>query len=166
MTNTLPRVAGEGRPAHPRIGVPHNNPGTWLAAWLKETARNGLEGDLTPEFLGTADVIGVVMWNQILPEIEALSVFVRTGGGLVAAAMCGGRAQLDPGQDLVSDYDGDRLLTPIGIQWLDHGLTRTSPEGYAVDGPPPELTHAGKALDAIEALATDRLRLLADPERN
>ena len=48
-------------------------------------------------------------------------------------------------------YAGNRPLSHVGVRWSEDYLDQTSSKGYAVDGAPPELTHAGTALDAIEA---------------
>ena len=159
ITNALHWTAGEVQTG-PRIGVVG---AAGLHAWLKESGHDVVDADLTPDSLGAVDVVAVVMWNQSAPEIEALSAFVRGGGGLVTAVTGWGWAQLHPHLDLVSDYAGNRLLAHAGIRWSHDYLGRTSPEGYAVDGPPPELTHAGTALEAVEAHANDR-RTLTQPE--
>ena len=159
ITNALHWTAGEVQTG-PRIGVVG---AAGLHAWLKEAGHDVVDADLTPDSLGAVDVVAVVMWNQSAPEIEALSAFVRGGGGLVTAVTGWGWAQLHPHLDLVSDYAGNRLLAHAGIRWSHDYLGRTSPEGYAVDGPPPELTHAGTALEAVEAHANDR-RTLTQPE--
>ena len=158
IVNALHWAAG-GEPSGPRIGVVG---AAELHTWLKESGHDVVEASLTPNSLGTVDVVAVVMWNQSMPEIEALSAFVRNGGGLVTAVTGWGWAQLHPDLDLINDYAGNRLLTPVGIQWANAWLARTSPEGYAVE-PPPELSHTGTALDAIEAHAAGA-RTLTEPE--
>ncbi len=150
MTNALHWVAGDEGPARPRIGVVGANE---LFAWLTEAGHDAVRVRLTPESLGTVDVVILQMWNQSAPEIEALSTFVHTGGGLVTAASGVGWAYHHPDQRLEVDFAGNRLLAPVGIQWVYDWLDRTSPAGYAVDGPPHELTHAGTALDAVWAHA-------------
>ena len=159
ITNALHWTAG-GVQTGPRIGVVG---AAGLHAWLKEAGHDVVDAALTPDSLGAVDVVAVVMWNQSAPEIEALSAFVRGGGGLVTAVTGWGWAQLHPHLDLVSDYAGNRLLAHVGIRWSHDYLGRASPEGYAVDGPPPELTHAGTALEAVEAHANGR-RTLTQPE--
>ena len=160
MTNALRWAAGEGAPTSPRIGVVRGVGKGELRAWLTEAGQDAVEVELTPGSLGGGvDVVAVEMWNQSVPEIEALSAFVRSGGGLVTASTGWGWAYLHPDLDLVNDYAGNRLLAPIGIQYPDDYLDRTSPKGYSVDGPPPELTHAGSVLDAVEAHVTGRRTL-------
>ena len=159
IVNALHWSAG-GEPSGPRIGVVG---AAELRTWLKEGGHDVVEVSLTPDSLGAVDVVAVVMWNQRSRELDALSKFVRDGGGLVTAVTGWGWAQLHPHLDLVSDYAGNRLLAHVGIRWSHDYLGRTSPEGYAVDGPPPELTHAGTALEAVEAHANGR-RTLTQPE--
>ena len=159
IKNALHWAAGGG-PSGPRIGVVGV---AELHSWLKEGGHDVVEASLTPNSLETVDVVAVVMWNQGMPEIEALSAFVDGGGGLVTAVTGWGWAQLHPDLDLINDYTGNRLLTPVGIQWANAWLARTSPGGYAVDGSSPELTHTGTALDAIEAHVAGR-HTLTDSE--
>lgn len=167
MTNALRWAAGEDSQDGPRIGVV-SDVGTGenqLRDWLTAAGEDAVDVALTPTSLGAVDVVALTMWNQSVPEIRALRAFVRGGGGLVTASTGWGWAYLHPGLDLVNDYAGNRLLRPVGIQWADDSirLGRTSEEGYAVDGPPDELTHAGKALDAVEAHEADR-RTLTQPQ--
>ena len=155
ITNALRWATGEE--TRPRIGVVGADE---LYAWLTQTGHNAVKTTLTPELLGSVDVVALVVWNQSDSELEALEAFLSTGGGLVTAVTGWGWSYLHPNLDLIQDYAGNRLLAPLGIQWAAYDyLARTSPDGYAVDGPPPELTHAGKALDAIEADATNKRTL-------
>ncbi|MDE0002429.1 MAG: M60 family metallopeptidase [Rhodospirillaceae bacterium] len=152
LTNALGWAAGEEAQASPRIGVvvavgaAHE-----LLDWLMEAGQDAVETQLTPQSLGAVDVVALEVWNQSESELNALSAFVRAGGGLVTASTAWGWADLHPDLDLVNDYAGNRLLAPIGLQWPYDWLHRTSPKGYSVDGPPPELTHAGAAIEAVEA---------------
>ena len=159
IVNALRWSAG-GAPSGPRIGVVG---AAELRTWLKEGGHDVVEVSLTPDSLGAVDVVAVVMWSQSATEIRALSAYVRGGGGLVTAVTGWGWAQLHPHLDLVSDHAGNRLLAHAGIRWSHDYLSRTSPEGYAVDGAPPELTHAGTALEAVEAHASGK-RTLTQPE--
>ena len=163
VTNALRWATGEGTQAGPRIGVVSDVGRGELRTWLTTAGQDAVEVALTHESLGAVDVVALEMWNQGGPELAALRAFVRAGGGLVTASTGWGWAQLHPDLDLVNDYAGNRLLRPIGIQWAYDWLTRTSPAGYVVDGPPPALTHAGRALDAVEAHA-DGERMLSSAE--
>ena len=150
VTNALLWAAGERVTDSPRIGVVGADE---LHAWLTKSGHDAVRAALTPDALRTVDVVALQMWNQSVPEIEALSAFLSAGGGLVTASTGWGWAQLHPDLDLVNDYAGNRLLAPMGIQWAYDWLERTSPVGYAVSGMPPQLTHAGVALDAVGSQA-------------
>ena len=152
IANALHWAAREGS-ASPRIGVVSP---TELFDWLAEAGHDVARVALTPNSLRSVDVAALDIWNQSESELEALLEFVRGGGGLVTASTGWGWAQLHPARDLVEDYAANRLFAHIGIQWPYDWLARMSPNGYLVDGPPPELTHAGIALDAIEAHAAGR----------
>ena len=134
-----------------------------LRTWLTEPEFEAVSVTFTSDALATVDVVVLVMRNLSVSETELLSEFVAEGGGLVTAATGWGWAQLHPHLDLVSDYAGNRLLARVGIRWANDWLERTLPEGFAVDGPPPELTHAGAALNAVNALAAGG-RTLTEPE--
>ena len=163
ITNALRWAADEGAQAGPRIGVVSDVGRGELRAWLQQAGHDATEVRLTQESLSTVDVVALDVWNQSVPELDALSSFVHAGGGLVTASTGWGWAQLHPDLNLVNDYAGNRLLASVGIQWPYDWLQRTSQAGYAVDGPPPELTHAGRALDAFEAHVAGT-RVLAQPE--
>ena len=141
---------GGGPLGDARIGVAGSPE---LRDWLLEQGSDAADITLTPESLATVDVVAVEMWNQPQAELDALAAYLRAGGGLVSASTGWGWAQLHPARDLVTDYAGNRLLAAVGLQWPYDWLSRTADEGYAVDGPPPELMHAGLALAAVEAHA-------------
>ena len=159
ITNALHWASGEATSA-PRIGIAGDSD---LKGWLHRAGYAVTGVQLTWDSLEGVDVVALVMWNQGKREIETLSEFVADGGGLVTAATGWGWAQLHPDRDLISDYAGNRLLSRAGIRWADDWLDRTSSKGYVVKGLPPELTHAGTALHAIEAQAMGS-RELHDPE--
>ena len=159
MTNALHWAAGMA-PESPRIGVVAAGE---LRAWLTEAGHNAVEAALTAESLSAIDVVALRLWDHSEAELEALSAFVRAGGGLVAASTGWGWAGSHADMDLASDYAGNRLLAKVGIGWARGLLKRTSSKGYAVDGLPPELTHAAKALAAVNAHETGK-RVLTTPE--
>ncbi|MCY4637002.1 MAG: M60 family metallopeptidase [Acidobacteria bacterium] len=159
MENALRWAAGEDVRNGPRIGVVSDVGRAELRDWLTTAGQDAVEVALTPRSLGAVDVVALEMWNQGGSELAALRAFVRAGGGLVTASTGWGWAQLHPDLDLVNDYRGNQLLRPAGIQWAYDWLDRTSPAGYAVDGPPHELIHAGSALDAVEAHQVGRRTL-------
>ena len=87
-----------------------------MCAWLTEAGHDAVEAALTPESPGAVDIVFLKVWNQSVPELETLSTFVRTGGGLVTGVTGWGWAYLHPNLDLVTDYAGNRLLAAVGIQ--------------------------------------------------
>lgn len=136
ITNALRWAADEGAEAGPRIGVVSDVGRGELRAWLQQAGHDATEVRLTQESLRSVDVVALDIWNQSVPELDALSSYVRAGGGLVTASTGWGWAQLHPDLNLVNDYAGNRLLASVGIQWPYDWLERTSQAGYAVDGPP------------------------------
>lgn len=96
MTNALTWASGELQRS-PRIGVAD---APELHAWLKRHGHDVGEVSLTLNSLATVDVVATIMWNQGSSEHEALSDFVRGGGGLVTASTGWGWAQLHPRLDI------------------------------------------------------------------
>ena len=166
LTNALQWVAGEKSP--PRVGVAQVQTDIVdvkaLRSWLSEAGYDSVEVALTPDALASVDVLFVAMWNQTDLELDALREFMRSGGGVVTAATGWGWASLHPHRNLVTDYAGNRLLAPVGIQWADyeHNPRRTSESGYAVSGAPNALTHGLEALDALEEYSAGRYALTVD----
>ena len=120
-----------------------------------EGGHDVVEVELTAASLRGIDVAAVRLWNQAGPEVEALSRFVRGGGGLVVGATGWGWAHSHPTRSLVEDFVGNRLLAQAGIQWSKETRAYpTSGANYAVDGPLSRLVHAGQALDAVTAVET------------
>ncbi len=160
ITNALHWAAGERATASSRIGVVGK---AELQAYLTEADHDVVQVALTPESLRVVDVVAMEMRSQSVPELEALSAFVRGGGGLVTASKGWTWIDKKPPMDSIHDYAGNRLLAAAGIQWDHHDwIARTSTTGDAVNGAL-ELTHAGRALEAIEAYAIGR-RTLSQPE--
>ena len=156
LANALQWAAGEN--ATPRVGVAAGREGE-LRAWLTEADYDAVEVTLTAESLATVDVFAARIWNQTLPEQDALGEFVRAGGGLLTVSTAWSWADNHPQLELVADFAGNRLLAPVGIQWSDGYLQRTSALGYTVDTPPNALTHALSALDAIKAHEDGTLKM-------
>jgi len=155
MTNVLRWASASGRES-PRIGVVD---AAELRGWLVEAGHDAVEAELTEESLGKVDVVALRLWYTSERELEALSAFVRAGGGMVAANTGWGWAQIFARMDLAVDYAGNKLLRDVGIGWGGTYLRRTSANGFAVDGLPGELIHATRALEAVTApeISTPRL---------
>ena len=159
VMNALRWAGGGDAAGGPRIGV-FGTPD--LRGWLAERGHDAVEIKLTDASLRRVDVAAVRPWNQAGPEVEALSGFVRSGGGLVVGATGWGWARWHPTQSLAEDFVGNRLLAQAGVQWLnDQWAHPTSGANYAIDGPLSRLVHAGQALDAFTATRT-----LTELERN
>ncbi|MCB0215798.1 MAG: M60 family metallopeptidase [Chloroflexi bacterium] len=147
LMDNLIRWSAGGKP-RPRVGV-YQLAG--LAARL--SARGFTASDVALDGLAGVEVLFTPSWNNPLDEIAALQAWVRAGGGLITSATGWGWQQLNPSRDILTDFGGNQLLAPAGIAWADAYLNRTSPQGYAVPGPPDSLTHAGTALDRLLAQA-------------
>jgi hypothetical protein len=132
--------------ARPRVGVYQLN---GVAEALGERGHDVRQLDLAEIRLGEVDVLFAPSWNNPPDEVDVIQEWVRKGGGLITASTGWGWQQLHPQLDILTDFGGNKLLAPAGIAWADAYLNRTSPQGYAVDGPPPALTHAGLALDRL-----------------
>ena len=137
--------------ASPRVGVVSTTTGAArMNAWLAEAGYDTVGIALTPMDLASVDVAVVRAWNQTESEVAAVGEFVRAGGGLVTASTGWGWAQLHPQRELIEDFAGNRLLAPVGIQWVNDYLWPTAPSGFAAETPPDPLTHALPALKAVE----------------
>ena len=158
MSNALRWMAAD-RPSI--IGVSYDGENHWVVGkmrglrdWFASVGYHVVEVELTPKSLETVDIVAAIMFEDKSPQkLKALASFVHAGGGLVIAGEGAVWKRAHPDQDLVEDYAGNRLLAPTGIQWSGEILSRDSSESIAVDGPPHELTHVGRALDAVQANA-------------
>ena len=146
VTNALRWAAGSGSAA-PRIGIADD---LGLYVWLSLDGHDVAKVSLTEGALDAFDVVVVVMTDQTESQVRELAEFVSGGGGLVLGGNGWGWAHLNFGRRLATDFPGNRLLARLGMRWADAELTRTTTEGYAVAGPPGEMTHAGAALVALE----------------
>ena len=163
LMNALRWASGWDAAGGPRIGV-FGTPD--LRGWLAERGHDVVAVELTDASLRGVDVVAVLPWNQSGPAVEALSRFVRGGGGLVMGVTAWSWAYWHPTQSLAEDFVGNRLLAQAGVQWLDDQWAHpTSGANYAIDGPLSRLLHAGQALDAVTAAETGA-RTLTQLERN
>ena len=158
LENALHWAAGTGSA---RVGVVTGGAADQLLDWLLEAGFDAAETPLTAESLADVGVVAVELWEQGDAELEALSDFVRDGGGVVAVATAWAWAIYEhPELDLVEDFPGNRLLAAAGVQWADDQYpARTSSAGYAAEGSPDPYTHALAALDGAEAHAAGSLTL-------
>ncbi len=82
-------------------------------------------------------------------DVAPLDEFVRAGGGMVIAGAGSYLEEHFAGMDLATQAPCSRLTAPAGILWARGAVQRTSAAGFHVE-PPPDLSHAGKALAAFE----------------
>jgi hypothetical protein len=82
---------------------------------------------------------------EFLPELER---FLERGGGIIAAETGWGWLQLNPGKTL-AELPANRVLGLSGLVWTDGTTHPTSPQGFDVTRPIPELCHAGKAFEFL-----------------
>ena len=149
MANALYWASGRA-PEPPRIGATGLYAGEFRN-WLTEAGHEAVEVVLTAESLRAVDVVAIRLWDQSPAELDALAAFVRAGGGLVTAAPGWAWAWAHPDKERADDYPGNRLLTRAGMRWGPREPKPTLSQAYAVDGRPPALTHAARALEAAAA---------------
>jgi hypothetical protein len=110
--------------------------------------------DLKPESLARFNVLCLNPSSLVAArESEAVTAFVRNGGGLIVASLGWGWLQLNPGKSLRTDHPGNSLLSPADIIWADGTLKRTTDSGFSAGKAPAKLAHAARALEAVQAPA-------------
>ncbi|MCX7597537.1 MAG: hypothetical protein N2512_01525, partial [Armatimonadetes bacterium] len=150
-----------GKPS-PQVAVRHLPD---LLAYLRErgVTAAALNADDWLERLSDYDVLCIHAGGLPMPEqAPRLVEYLRSGGGLITAHTGWGWLQLSPGKSLATDFAATQLLAPGGLIWGDGMLDRTSPVGFSAGQPPPELTNACRALDALEAHAAGQRQLPAE----
>jgi len=159
MLNAVRWAAGKHAP---RVAV-HGQPGLLAFLQKQKLHATALDGAGWREKLKGFDVLCVHPNHFSARErSEAVERFLRDGGGLVAGDTGWGWLQLHPGKTLQADHPGNRLLAPAGLVWSDGTLRRTSKVGFAAKPLPPELCHAGRALESLEAHAAGKAKLNKD----
>jgi Peptidase M60, enhancin and enhancin-like/N-terminal domain of M60-like peptidases len=81
---------------------------------------------------------------------QALTIFVRSGGGVVMDSLGWGWLQTHPNQTLSGDHGGNKLFTRLGLAWADGFFEKTGTRGWKADLGPLELLHARTALTALQ----------------
>jgi hypothetical protein len=133
-----------------------------FVALMKEQgiAAEAIEGgDWVPKLAGHNVLVTTWAPGFSAQQVQAVAEFIRNGGGFLSGDTPWGWLQLNPGKTLSADHGGNKLLVQAGLVWVDGIVDRTSEKGYACGGDIPELTHAGRALDAIEAQAAGTRQL-------
>lgn len=132
-----------------------------LAACAKEA---GFESRILPQdrwagALAEGNVlvldVGDIRTNE---QASALSKFVHGGGGLLIGSPGWGWLQLHPGRTLEKDHPGNRLLRGRGIVWAGGTVSRTGPEGFAVERDSLAACNANRALEILRAAEDTRGR--------
>jgi len=143
-----------GEKTAPRVGV-YKVDG--LARQLKGL---GLDAsDITLDGRSSVDVIFLLPRFLDDSEVPPLLDYVRGGGGVVVGAVGFIVAARDRDKDLATEFVGNRLIVPAGLIWATGELSATSAEGFSTAPLPSELSHAAKALDALEANAAGKRTL-------
>ncbi|MCK5804901.1 MAG: M60 family metallopeptidase [Lentisphaeria bacterium] len=144
LTNSF---AWAGGVPNPKVGVVGDKS---FAVALK--AKGVRVVSVAADRLGAVDVVVVRPARLDAEAVRALRVAVHGGKGLLAGCLGWGWKQLNPGKSLAEDHQGNQLLAPMGLLWLNGMLKRTTPDGkaYAV-GKLPNFTNASHALDAALA---------------
>jgi hypothetical protein len=148
-----------GEKASPKVGV-LNIPG--LAAQLKNLGLDARDIELSDR--AQVDVIAILARMVIAEDVGPLQDYVRAGGGLVTGTVGFLAEQRFPGLDLATEVPGSRLTSPAGILWGRSTVYPTSAHTFAIE-PPAELSHAGKALDALAASESHK-RVLSAKEKD
>ncbi|WP_309711178.1 M60 family metallopeptidase [Armatimonas sp.] len=93
---------------------------------------------------------------------QALTIFVRGGGGVVMDSLGWGWVQTHPGKTLGADHGGNKLFTRLGIAWADGYFEKTGEKGWKADSGPLELLQAKTALAALQSHADNTMPLSAE----
>jgi len=81
---------------------------------------------------------------------QALTVFVRSGGGIIMDSLGWGWLQTHPGQSLAANHGGNRLFSRFGILWTDGFFEKTGTRGWTAATTGAELLHGRTALTALQ----------------
>lgn len=164
ILNTATWLAGN-RPKPIRVLVVDHRQ---VAPTLKEA---GLEvsvigvGQLA-DSLPKADVLFVSGNQFTAPERASLRekvvTFIEGGGGYFDGIPGWGWQQLNPRLSLPNDHGGNRITAKMGLAIADGIVGNTGKEGFLADRSGLELTHAARALAALERQAGDGPKLSKD----
>lgn len=93
---------------------------------------------------------------------QALTIFVRSGGGIVMDSLGWGWLQTHPNQTLSGTHGGNKLFARLGIAWADGFFDKTSAKGWKTDTGSLEYLHARTALAALQRHAEGTTPLAAE----
>lgn len=106
--------------------------------------RTTIDGNL-PGF----DVLVITPFHVSPPQIGRVREYVRSGGGLLAAATGWGWQQLNGGRPM-PEFPGNHLVAGSGLAWSDGFAPTTVHDGYAVEREVSPLANAATALRRLE----------------
>ena len=112
--------------------------------------------------LAPAQVLVLPVMPLSAAEIESVSKFVQTGGGLICAGLGWGWQQLNPKKELAVDMSLNRILAAAGLVWTEGEAGRTAGKGYSATNTLSPLLNASTALDAALAHIDSRAPLTGD----
>ncbi|KAF0243232.1 MAG: hypothetical protein FD180_3497 [Planctomycetota bacterium] len=148
MVNAVRWAAGTARA--PKIGVVGSDLATFLGAKGLDAAK--IEGSKVALSLGGLDAVCVFDCELGPAAIDALDRFIADGNGVVAGVTGWGWSQVHGGAD-VRGNALNRLVAPAGLGWTADFAKKTSGDGFAAGEIPGAMTHAGRAIEALEASA-------------
>ncbi|MGH7133186.1 MAG: M60 family metallopeptidase [Phycisphaerales bacterium] len=134
-----------GGKADPRILIAAGNLGELLGK-SGFTQVSKLSGDL-PAALKTADVVLIGERDLSDADRAALTTFIMSGGGIIAAQTGWGWQQIHNGADMRTN-NLNRLLLPAGVNWTDDFAGKSGKSGFAV-GPAPAIPSLPAALELL-----------------
>jgi hypothetical protein len=158
MANAARWAAGGHASTAPKLRVGLYREGD-LAEFFEKNGFEAAEADL--HRLNAVQVLVASAHSFSEKDLEPLTKFVQSGGGLVTGSCGWGWAQLNPAKDLRSDFVGNRLIMPMGMVWGSGTVERTGSRGFAAGETPPAVLHASCALQAALAQIEGRSTLNA-----
>ncbi len=160
MVNAVKWVAG--RSEKPRVGV-YVRRGNAFIHFLRDKGIDAapLAGPVSAKSFAGLDAV-CLRPARLSPEARrSVAVFIRGGGGLVAADLGWGWLQLNRGKT-IRDHSGSLLLAEAGIVWADGTLRPARGKTYRARGGGEDLAHAGRALDKLLAHRSGKRELGPD----
>ncbi len=91
--------------------------------------------------------------------LEKVAAFIEGGGGYFDGIPGWGWQQLNPRLSLPNDHGGNRITARMGLAIADGMVGGTGKEGFLADRSGLDLTHAGRALAALEKQAAGGAKL-------
>jgi hypothetical protein len=130
--------------------------GSGVAGWLNTQGvrAQGISGSLAQAKLSDFDAIVLGQPGLAPADVEALSKYLKNGGGVLGMQTAWGWAQ-HAGAQTIRDNRLNQLFTPYGLGWTTATTGKTSEQGYRTGETGSPHVNALLALDAIEAAEKD-----------